>query len=93
MLAGLKSLWLGFLVLFFVFELNFGGKDAKKKNYRIPMLRTKRDLRDKQGIPTENLKGRPGQGYYIAANLGNPPQRVSSSYPLSLLGKFKVSVS
>ena len=26
---------------------------------------------------TENLKGRPGQGYYIAILIGTPPQRVS----------------
>lgn len=40
-------------------------------------MRTRRGLRDIRGVPTENLKGRPGQGYYIAVEVGTPPQRVS----------------
>lgn len=79
MRVDLHSLWIGTFLLTLTVELNSGGRNAKQKAYRIPLLRTKRDLRDKQGIPTENLKGRPGQGYYIAANLGTPPQRVSTA--------------
>lgn len=74
----LISVWLGTFLLTFTVKCNFGGRHVKNRIYRMPLLRTKRDLHDKQGIPTENLKGRPGQGYYIAANLGTPPQRVSS---------------
>ena len=63
-----------FLVLIFCLKLISGGK---KGSYRVPLLRSKRDLRDSRGNPTENLKGRPGQGYYIATDLGTPAQRVS----------------
>lgn len=42
----------------------------------VSLMRTKRGLKDGKGVPTENLKGRPGQGYYIAVELGTPPQRV-----------------
>lgn len=61
-------------------DLTRGKKTSKRKtSHRIPLIRTKRDLRDLNGVPMENLKGRPGQGYYIATNLGKPPQRVSKT--------------
>lgn len=66
-----------FLVLILCFDVNLAGK---KGSYSVPLLRTKRDLRDSRGNPTENLKGRPGQGYYIATDLGTPAQRVSDAY-------------
>eukprot|EP00112_Aurelia_sp_Birch-Aquarium-sp1_P021149 Seg562.4 transcript_id=Seg562.4/GoldUCD/mRNA.D3Y31 product="Beta-secretase 1" protein_id=Seg562.4/GoldUCD/D3Y31 len=47
------------------------------RRYRFPLMRTKRGLRDIRGVPTENLKGRPGQGYYIAVEVGSPPQRIN----------------
>ena len=50
---------------------------TRTRRYRFPLMRTKRGLRDIRGVPTENLKGRPGQGYYIAVEVGSPPQRVS----------------
>ena len=50
---------------------------AKVKRYSYPLMRTRRGLRDIRGVPTENLKGRPGQGYYIAVEVGTPSQRVS----------------
>ena len=56
----------------------FATRIACKKQLRFPLMRTKRGLRDLRGVPTENLKGRPGQGYYIAVEVGSPPQRVSS---------------
>lgn len=62
------------IILFFDVRLA-----AKKGSYSVPLLRTKRDLRDSRGNPTENLKGRPGQGYYIATDLGTPAQRVSDA--------------
>lgn len=52
-------------------------KVKDKGSYSVPLRRTKRDLRDSRGNPTENLKGRPGQGYYISTDLGSPPLRVS----------------
>lgn len=66
-----------FLVLILCFDVNLAGK---KGSYSVPLLRTKRDLKDSRGNPTENLKGRPGQGYYIATDLGTPAQRVSDAY-------------
>ena len=51
-------------------------------------MRTKRGLRDVRGVPTENLKGRPGQGYYIAVEVGSPPQRVCRVF--SLLSRYHV---
>eukprot|EP00794_Sanderia_malayensis_P011178 gene11178-12352_t len=48
-----------------------------KKKYNFPLMRTRRGLRDVRGVPTENLKGRPGQGYYIAVEVGIPPQRMN----------------
>lgn len=57
------------------FGVSWEEKPAKG-SYSVPLLRTKRDLRDSRGNPTENLKGRPGQGYYIATDLGSPAQRV-----------------
>ena len=59
------------------FGLTWQERPRKKGSYSVPLLRTKRDLRDSRGNPTENLKGRPGQGYYIATDLGTPSQRVS----------------
>lgn len=59
------------------FGASWEEKSRKKGSYSVPLLRTKRDLRDSSGNPTENLKGRPGQGYYIATDLGSPAQRVS----------------
>lgn len=60
------------------FGVSWEEKPAKG-SYSVPLLRTKRDLRDSRGNPTENLKGRPGQGYYIATDLGSPAQRVRTS--------------
>ncbi|KXJ15039.1 beta-secretase 1 [Exaiptasia diaphana] len=71
--------WVSFAV-YFICLMNFthGKKISKRKSiHRIPLIRTKRDLRDSHGVPMENLKGRPGQGYYIATNLGKPPQRIN----------------
>jgi len=76
------TLWI-FLAILLVFytDSTYGKKIFKRKNsHRIPLIRTKKDLRDSNGVPMENLKGRPGQGYYIATNLGNPPQRVSRMF-------------
>ncbi|XP_027053766.1 beta-secretase 1-like [Pocillopora damicornis] len=52
-------------------------KVKNKGSYSVPLRRTKRDLRDSRGNPTENLKGRPGQGYYISTDLGSPPLRIN----------------
>lgn len=52
------------------------GNQESKRSVMISLMRTRRGSKDKTGIPTENLKGRPGQGYYIAVELGTPPQRV-----------------
>ena len=60
------------------FHASWEKTPGKKGSYSVPLLRTKRDLRDSRGNPTENLKGRPGQGYYIATDLGTPAQRVST---------------
>lgn len=64
-----------FLLLILCFDI---ASAAKKGSYSVPLRRTKRDLRDSRGNPTENLKGRPGQGYFIATDLGTPAQRVST---------------
>lgn len=69
---------LAVLLILSSFEASWQGKHGKKGSYSVPLLRTKRDLRDSRGNPTENLKGRPGQGYYISTDLGTPAQRVSS---------------
>lgn len=66
------------LLILSSFRESWEEKPGKKGSYSVPLLRTKRDLRDSRGNPTENLKGRPGQGYYIATDLGTPAQRVSS---------------
>jgi len=55
---------------------NIKNKRSSKK-VSVSLMMTKRGLKDKTGIPTENLKGRPGQGYYIAVELGTPPQRIN----------------
>lgn len=67
--------WRVFALLILCFDLSLAGK---KGSYSVPLIRTKRDLRDSRGNPTENLKGRPGQGYYITTDLGIPAQRVST---------------
>ena len=69
---------LAVLLILSSFGASWQGKPGKKGSYSVPLLRTKRDLRDSRGNPTENLKGRPGQGYYISTDLGTPAQRVSS---------------
>lgn len=51
--------------------------ENKKSRVSFDLMRTKRGLHDSKGIPTENLKGRPGQGYYIAMEIGTPPQRMN----------------
>lgn len=66
-----------FLLLILCFDI---ASAAKKGSYSVPLRRTKRDLRDSRGNPTENLKGRPGQGYFIATDLGTPAQRVSKAH-------------
>lgn len=66
------------LLILSSFGASWEEKRGQKGSYSVPLLRTKRDLRDSRGNPTENLKGRPGQGYYIATDLGTPAQRVSS---------------
>ncbi|XP_073255390.1 beta-secretase 1-like isoform X2 [Porites lutea] len=63
-----------FLLLILCFDI---ASAAKKGSYSVPLRRTKRDLRDSRGNPTENLKGRPGQGYFIATDLGTPAQRIN----------------
>ena len=68
---------LAVLLILSSFGASWQGKRGKKGSYSVPLLRTKRDLRDSRGNPTENLKGRPGQGYYISTDLGTPAQRVS----------------
>lgn len=73
-----RFLWLYcLLILLNTIDLSWEGKIAKKRKFRIPLMRSKRDLQDSLEVPTENLKGRPGQGYYISTLLGSPPQRVS----------------
>ena len=66
-----------FMLILSSFGASWEEQNRKKGSYSVPLLRTKRDLRDSRGNPTENLKGRPGQGYYIATDLGTPAQRVS----------------
>lgn len=80
------TLWVSVaIILVFFTDFTYGKKTTKRKNsHRIPLIRTKKDLRDVNGVPMENLKGRPGQGYYIATNLGKPPQRVSITRHLSV---------
>lgn len=56
------------------------GNQKNRGSVVVSLMRTRRGSKDKTGIPTENLKGRPGQGYYIAVELGTPPQRVSGDY-------------
>jgi len=73
---------LAVLLILSSFGTSCHGKPGKKGSYSVPLLRTKRDLRDSRGNPTENLKGRPGQGYYISTDLGTPAQRVSSEHLL-----------
>lgn len=83
-----NQVWRAFLALCLCCHLTSCGK---KGSYSVPLLRTKRDLRDSRGNPTENLKGRPGQGYYIATDLGTPPQRVS--YKWSWNGLYDIESS
>lgn len=73
------------LLILSSFGASWEEKPRKKGSYSVPLLRTKRDLRDSRGNPTENLKGRPGQGYYIATDLGTPAQRVSSDIVSNML--------
>ncbi|KAK3754035.1 hypothetical protein QZH41_020303 [Actinostola sp. cb2023] len=75
----LQVSWASLSIFFMcLMDLNYGERTPKSRTiHRIPLLRTKRDLRDSNGVPMENLKGRPGQGYYIATNLGKPPQRIN----------------
>ena len=56
------------------------GNQKNKRSVAVSLMRARRGSKDKTGIPTENLKGRPGQGYYIAVELGTPPQRVREYY-------------
>lgn len=51
---------------------------ARKMSFSIPLRRrTKRYFDDANLYNNENLKGRPGQGYYIAIEIGSPPQRLN----------------
>ena len=43
-------------------ELSTSNSRQKPRSIKVPLLRTKRGLQDSKGTPTENLKGRPGQG-------------------------------
>ena len=45
------------------------------KRVVVSLMRTKRGY--DRSISAENLKGRPGQGYYIAIEIGTPPQRMN----------------
>lgn len=50
---------------------------TEKRSVSFSLLRGRRTpLKDLNTPTTDNLKGRPGQGYYIAIELGTPPQRV-----------------
>ena len=66
--------------LMLVFELTAGfhlekhGKTTRTVSF--PLMRSRRAAIGKDDSSSENLKGRPGQGYYIAIELGTPPQRV-----------------
>ena len=60
------------------------GNQKNKRTVAVSLMRARRGSKDKTGIPTENLKGRPGQGYYIAVELGTPPQRVREDYVFRL---------
>ena len=46
-----------------------------KKRVSVALRRNARNAKG-GNQNTENLKGRPGQGYYIALEIGTPPQRV-----------------
>ncbi|XP_066934058.1 beta-secretase 1-like [Clytia hemisphaerica] len=61
------------LVLTIVFLISTCSCGGSKK---FPLMK-RRNQATKDVVTTENLKGRPGQGYYIAILFGTPPQRIN----------------
>ena len=91
------------LVLFHVLACLFGeicALDGSKKAISIPLrkyrdthkTKHKRDVSNSDINPKyhDNLSGRPGQGYYLAIQLGTPPQAVSSHDNFKILKYLKV---
>ena len=68
--------WL--LFCFFIYLLILSNVEGLSNRVHL-MKRSRRSLNNGV-VSTENLKGRPGQGYYIAIEFGTPPQRVSKRY-------------
>lgn len=74
-----------FNVLMCFFECLYAFDDIPR-TIRIPLRKfrephkgkEKRDVSDSSPNYRDNLQGRPGQGYYLAVQLGTPPQSVSS---------------
>ena len=58
-------------------------KRGRTTSKKFPLIRRARATQD-DVTTTENLKGRPGQGYYIAILIGTPPQRVSGLLALAV---------
>ena len=60
------------------------GSEVGRSMVKFPLIKRRSSLSSalsstEDMMTTENLKGRPGQGYYIAILIGTPPQRVSFS--------------
>ena len=60
------------------------GNEVGTSMMKFPLIKRRSSLSSalsstEDMMTTENLKGRPGQGYYIAILIGTPPQRVSFS--------------
>ena len=53
-------------------------------------IKEKRDVSDSSPKYHDNLSGRPGQGYYLAIQLGTPPQAVSSHNNFKILKCLKI---
>ena len=66
--------------LLLIVDATLSSSRRKGTNILVSLLRPKGGLNDQKGVPTENLKGRPGKGYYIAVEMGTPPQRVNINY-------------
>lgn len=74
-------------VLIFLFEGFYAFNDKrqvitiplrKKRESRVNIQKQRRELTDSSSPEYhDNLSGRPGQGYYLAIDLGTPPQTVS----------------
>jgi hypothetical protein len=93
-----------YLVLFNVLACLFEGlyaSDGIPKTITIPLrkyrdtnkTKEKRDVSESQSDISpkyhDNLSGRPGQGYYLAIQLGTPPQSVSFRNNFKRLKYFK----